>query len=515
MTVSSVNVPPSVQIHQETAAALTVGPCGRMQVKLIIKARFLLPIIPEDTLHQRFSVAINTEGTIVALGPSTDIAAAFIAEENVDLLKSVLLPGFVNGHAHAGMTNMRGYAEDLPLSEWLTTAVWPAEGRCVSHAFVRDGTQLAIAEMLRSGTTCFNEMYFFPEATCEVVDETGIRAVVGMTIMDFPTNYASNYDEYVSKGLEAHKLYNSHPRISFTVSPHAPYTVCDENLSKAWDLAKELDIPFNIHLHETADEVLHSSEPGHEGSSSRHRSSEYCSPVVNLDRLGIKGPRLIGAHMVHLSDSEIELLAKEKSNTIHCPESNLKLASGFSPVQKLLNAGVNVGLGTDSSCSNNDLSMLGEIRTASLLGKAVHGCAAAMPGMTALKMATINGARAVGLDHLIGSIEPGKQADLVAISVRDGTVENIPMFSLFTHLTYSVDRSQVSDVWVAGKRLMSDRELLTIDIEAVYTRAQYWKHQLISGTDQVLLESPSCLEETRRAIASLKLAKISTPECTD
>jgi 5-methylthioadenosine/S-adenosylhomocysteine deaminase len=335
---------------------------------------------------------------------------------------------------------------------------------------VHDGSQLAVAEMLRSATTCFNDMYFFPDVTARVAANSGIRACIGMILLDFPTAYAENPERYLAKGLALHDEYRHHPLIRCAFAPHAPYTVSDPPLKKVQILADELDLPVHIHLHETASEI--------------ENSLKTCGqrPLHRLQQLGLLSPALLGVHMTQLDDDEIQRLGESGASVVHCPESNLKLASGFCPVQRLIDAGVNVALGTDGAASNNDLDMLGEMRTAALLAKAVHGDASALPAHSVLRMATLNGARALGLADETGSLEVGKWADIAAVDLE--TLETSPLYNPVSQLVYAAGREQVTDVWVAGQHVLKDRELTHLDTRKLIHRALEWQERIAAGESE-------------------------------
>lgn len=420
-------------------------------IDLMINARWVIPIEPSGVCLPRHSVAID-QGLIVDVMPQDQARETFLPRDTVDLPHHVLLPGLVNAHCHAAMTLLRGVADDLPLMRWLQEAVWPAENRLVSHAFVRDGTLLAAEEMLRGGITTCNEMYFHPDAAAEAFDMAGMRGVVGITVIDFPTPYASDPDDYITKGLAARDRWLDHPRLQFTLAPHAPYTVSDEHLLRCSNLAMELDLPIHMHIHETAGEV----------SDAIARTG--LRPLQRLAGLGVVGPNLIAVHAVHLTPGEIELLATHGSAVAHCPTSNMKLASGIAPTTALLNASVPMGLGTDGAASNNRLDLFQEMRHASLLAKASTLDATALPAHQALRMATLGGARAVGLDRKIGSLVGGKIADICAVSLE--SLETRPCFDPASHLIYVAGREHVTHVWVAGEpRVLEGNVLRTYNIE--------------------------------------------------
>lgn len=434
-----------------------------MHVELLIHAQWILPVDPQDRQLNDHALAIN-EGRIVALLPSETARREIQARRVVELPGHLLIPGLVNAHTHAAMVLMRGLADDLPLMTWLNEHIWPAEGRWVDPAFVADGTRLAVLEMLGGGVTCYNDMYFFPEVTAQVTAEAGMRAVVGMILVDFPTGYAASADDYIAKGLALHDYYRDHPLIRTAFAPHATYTVSADALQRVRTLADELEVPVHIHLHETRDEVVQSLRDHGE------------RPLARLQAMGLVGPALVAVHMTQLEAGEIEMLAASGAHVVHCPESNLKLASGFCPVARLLDAGVNVALGTDGAASNNDLNMLGEMRTAALLGKGVAGSAAAVPAATALRMATINGARALGLEDEIGSLEPGKSADLVALDLNDWHSQ--PLYHPVSQLVYTASRQQVRHVWVRGQQLIRDGLPTRLDTGTIIAETRVWQERL-------------------------------------
>jgi 5-methylthioadenosine/S-adenosylhomocysteine deaminase len=432
----------------------------------LLHARWVIPVEPDATVLEYHSIAIE-EGRISAILPSADARQSYQAQTVLELDQHALIPGLINAHTHAAMTLLRGIADDLHLMDWLQNHIWPAEQRWVGEQFVHDGTQLAVAEMLRSGTTCFNDMYFFPEVSARVAANGMIRACAGMILIDFPTAYADNPEEYFAKGLALHDEYKHHPLVSCAFAPHAPYTVSDQPLKKVRMLADELDLPVHIHLHETASEIANSLKDTGQ------------RPLDRLEQLGLLSPNLVGVHMTQLEDSEIQRLSDNNASVVHCPESNLKLASGFCPVQKLVDAGVNVALGTDGAASNNDLDMLGEMRTAALLAKAVYQDASALPAHTALRMATLNGARALGIADETGSLETGKWADISAINL--GTLETQPLYDPVSQLVYAAGREQVTDVWVAGQHVLKARALTHLDIHDLIQRASGWQKRIAAG----------------------------------
>ncbi len=378
----------------------------------------------------------------------------------------MIIPGLINLHTHAAMILLRGLADDLPLMEWLNHHIWPTETRFVDANFVLDGVKLACAEMLKGGITCFNDMYYFPEVTAKAVIESGMRAAIGLIAIDFPSPYASDADDYLAKGLALRDLYLQHPRLSFCLAPHAPHTVNDKALANIITYADQLDLPVHIHLHETHDEIMY--------------SLNTCGlrPLARLHQLGLLGPKLIAVHMVHLIENESKLLKQQNCNIAHCPSSNLKLASGFAPVSDLLAHGINVGIGTDGAASNNRLDMFGEMRLTALLAKANSNKAETLPAHQALRMATLNGAIALGLDKITGSLAIGKAADITAVDFSGLTLSSC--FDPISHLIYVAGQEHVSHVWVNGKLLLDDRELVTLNEKEIINRAIQWQKRLNS-----------------------------------
>ncbi len=436
-------------------------------IDVLITARWVIPVEPRGIVLDDHAVAV-ANGNIVAVGPSDELASRFSAKQTLALADHALIPGLVNAHTHAAMSLFRGLADDLPLMEWLEGHIWPAEARVVDASFVRDGTRLAIAEMLRGGTTCFNDMYFYPDETAKVCVEAGMRACVGMIVIDFPTVWAKDANDYIAKGTSVHDEFRNEELIETVFAPHAPYTVSDAPLERIRVLADELDVPIHMHVHETRFEVE---------TAVQERGQR---PLARLDKLGLLNPRLLAVHATQLEAAEIDRLATTGVHVVHCPESNLKLASGFCPVASLRSAGVNVAVGTDGAASNNDLSMFGEMRTGSLLAKAVDGRAEAIPASVALEMATLGGARALGLDEKIGSLEVGKAADIVAVDLSDLATQ--PIYEPISTLVYAASAHQVSDVWVAGRRVLQSGALRTLSAPDLVAQAQSWARRIKDGS---------------------------------
>jgi len=434
-----------------------------MQVDSVIHARWIIPVEPENTVHEHFSLVIHA-GIIIDLLPTLQARQRYQGDVEHTLTDHALIPGFVNTHTHAAMTLLRGIANDLPLMNWLEKHIWPLEKKWLSADFVKTGTDLAIAEMLSSGTTCFNDMYFFPEITAQQAIKHGIRACIGLIIMDFPSAWAENPAHYLQKGLALHDSLQQQPLISTAFAPHAPYTVSDESFKSVAAYAEQLNIPIHIHLHESVQEIQ------------QQQAQTGQSPLQRLAGLNLLNSRCIAVHMTQLSAAEIALVAQTGVQIVHCPESNLKLASGFHPLAQCLAAGINVALGTDGAASNDDLDMLGEMRTAALLAKGVAQDASAVSAMDVLKMATLNGAKALGLEKVCGSLEVGKAADVVAIDLD--CLYTQPLYHPIAQLVYSASRHQVTDVWVAGKQLLKQRQLLRFNQAQLRAQVKAWQLKL-------------------------------------
>jgi 5-methylthioadenosine/S-adenosylhomocysteine deaminase len=435
-----------------------------MHTDILIHARWIIPVEPAGQVLDHHALAID-QGRITALLPSRQAREQLEANRVVELPDHALIPGLINAHTHTPMSLFRGMADDIPLMDWLGKHIWPAEQRWISPEFVADGSRLAMAEMIRSGSTCFNDMYFFPDITGQVAQEAGMRAVLGMILIDFPSAWASDADDYLNKALELHDRFRNEPLVKAIFAPHAPYSVSDTPLTRVRTLANELELPIHMHVHETADEISQSLENFGQ------------RPLARLEALNLPGPDFIAVHMTQLDDEEIEAFAASGSHLVHCPESNLKLASGFCPVARLLDTGVNVALGTDGAASNNDLDMLGEMRSAALLGKGVARNPEALPAARVLAMATINGARALGLEEETGSLKVGKAADITAIDL--GQLETRPLFDPVSQIVYAAGRELVTDVWVNGCHLLEERKLMRMDYAHLLANAGRWQEKLI------------------------------------
>ncbi len=434
-----------------------------LPIDKLICARHVIPVVPRGEVLNDHAVAI-TGGRIVEILPTTLAITRFQANEVVRLEQHALIPGLVNLHCHAAMTLMRGLADDQPLMKWLQEHIWPAEAKHVSDEFCHDGSLLAMAEMLRAGATTVNDMYFFPEATARAALRAGMRACLGMIAIDFPSAYAADANNYIHKGLTTRDAYRGEALLTFSLAPHAPYTVGDEALKRIAVLAEELDVPIHCHVHETRDEIAQGTQ------------QHGVRPFERLRRLGIVGPHLIAVHSVHLDDAELDLMAREGVSVAHCPSSNLKLASGIADVAGMRKRGITVGFGTDGAASNNRLDPWTEMRTAALLAKAASADAASVGASEALEMATMHGARALGLDRDIGSIEKGKLADLAAVELS--SVETLPCFDPISHLVYTAGREHVTHAWVAGEARLAERRLTTLDERDLQTKAEWWRSKL-------------------------------------
>ena len=431
-------------------------------VDTLIHSAHVIPVEPAGVLHEH-AVAID-RGRIVALLPAAEARARFQPKTAVHLPGHVLIPGLVNLHCHSAMSLLRGIADDMPLMKWLSEHMWPAEAKHVSDEFVHDGSLLAMAEMLRGGVTCVSDMYFFPEATARAALRAGMRAMLGMIAIEFPSAYAPDAAGYLARGFATRETYRGEPLLDFCIAPHSPYTVGDETLRRIAVLADELDVQIHTHVHETRGEI--------EESLAKHG----VRPIERMRRLGLVGPRQIWAHAVHLEPAEMDIMAREGVRVAHCPSSNLKLASGIAPVADMKARGIVVGLGTDGAASNNRLDLMTEMRTAALLAKGASGDASAVGAHQALRMATLDGAVAMGLEDSIGSIEAGKWADLAAVELD--SPETLPCYDPASHLVYAAGREHVTHVWVAGEPRLVERRLVGIDVRDLHDRARWWQSRI-------------------------------------
>ena len=433
------------------------------KVDQLIHAKWLITCEPNQAVLEHYALVCH-KGLISAILPSHEAKLLYDADQELHLPTHALLPGFINSHTHSAMNLFRGLADDLELMDWLNNHIWPAEGKWVSDELVFDGTQLALAEMIRSGTTCFNDMYFFLDATARAVELAGLRANIGMTVIDVPTAWAKTSDEYFQKSIEFYQQYKNHPMVIPTLAPHSTYTVSIENLIRINELSKNYGLKINIHLQEAPAEINQ--------SLSLHQKR----PLQRLYEIGMLSPNLIAVHMTQINEADLDILQETQPNIVHCPESNMKLASGVAPVEKLMSHGLNVSLGTDGAASNNDLNMLGEMRSAAFLSKLINNNPKSLSAETVLQMATLNGAKTLGMEHLIGSLAIGKSADMIAIDLDQ--LETQPLYHPISQIVYAASRQQVTDVWVAGKQLLKNRQLTTIDEKELLKKAQKWRNRI-------------------------------------
>jgi len=425
----------------------------------IIHAKWIITGEENSPVLENHALVIQ-DGLIKDILPSNLATERYTANSIQHADSHAVLPGFINAHTHVSMNYFRGLADDLALMDWLNNHIWPAERQWVSQEFVRDASLFAMAEMIRSGTTCFNDMYFFLQATAEAANTAGMRAAIGATVIDFPTAWAKDADEYLAKGLEFIQEYQHHPRILPTMAPHAPYTVSDETFAKVKAMADQYNLKINMHIQESADEVNQSL------------ASLKIRPLQRLQNLGLVSPQLIAIHMTQIDDYDLEILEAERPHIVHCPESNMKLASGTCPVDKLRSLQLNVALGTDGAASNNDLNMIGEMRTAAFLAKLSTRNPTCLSAPETITMATLNGAKALGIEKITGSLVIGKSADFIAINLDE--IETLPLYHPTSQIVYAASRNQVTDVWVAGKQLMKKRQLLTLNEQELKDKANYW-----------------------------------------
>ncbi len=430
--------------------------------------RWVIPVRPEGQVLEGYAVVVDGE-RIVDLLPAVELEARHAGAQRVELGAHALIPGLVNMHTHSAMSLLRGLADDLPLMRWLHENIWPAEKIIMGPDYVRAGTRLALAEMLRSGTTCFNDNYFFPDVTAEATLDAGMRCVIGMPVIGFPTPWAETEDEYFRRGLAVHERFSGENRVGVSFVPHAPYSVGDDAFRRIVSLAEQLDLRIHLHLLEAPGEIESS------------RSEHGLHPLDRLESLDVLGPRLIAVHMTQIESGDIRRLVGAGVHIVHCPDSNMKLASGICPVAELDAAGVNVCIGTDGAASNNDLSLIAEMRQTALLAKVSAGDPEAVPAARALSMATLHGARALGLEGEIGSIEIGKQADLAAI--RLDRIETQPVYDVISQIVYAVPDNQVTDVWVAGRRLLAERRMTTLDETEILASCRDWRTRISAAIE--------------------------------
>ncbi len=436
---------------------------NKKNASIIISASWIFTSNSEGQLLSDYSIVIEND-KIIDLVPQDKVFDEYEANDTYQLTDHILIPGLINTHTHAAMSLFKGFADDLSLQDWLNDYIWPAEKEFINSSFVKDGSILALSEMIKSGVTTFNDMYFFPDATAEAVKELGVRSNIGLVVLDFPTNYATDPEDYLLKGFEFRDKWRNEELITTSIAPHAPYSVSDEAFTLINTYSEELSINIHTHLHETQWEIEDSIE-------------KYgITPVQRLNNLGIIGPSLMAVHCVHLNDQDMATLAKNKVSIVHNPSSNMKLGSGIADIAKMLKQNLNISLGTDSSASNNRLDIMEEMRLAALLIKGSTKSPESFSANEAIKMATINGAKALGLESIIGSIEKNKKADLVAIDLN--SIENQPIYNPLTTLVYSSSRSDVSYVWIDGEIKLKDKKLVKIDEERIIQLAKKWQRKL-------------------------------------
>ncbi|MDP3561471.1 MAG: TRZ/ATZ family hydrolase [Legionellaceae bacterium] len=429
----------------------------------IVHAKWIVTGEKNQRVLENHSMLINS-GIIIDILPTSVVKEKYQANCVSEYPQHAIMAGFINAHTHIGMNYFRGLGSDLALMDWLTQYIWPAEKKWLADEFVHDASLFAMAEMIRSGTTCFNDMFYFLQATARAAETAGIRAFIGMTVIEFPTAWAQTTDEYFDKGIDFYEQYKNNTLITPTFAPHAPYTVSDQSFMRIKELADSFNLKINLHLHETNVEI--------EQSLTEFKKR----PIKRLHDLGLLSPQLLAIHATQLNEEDLDILAQTKTHIIHCPESNMKLASGICPVEKLQSLGVNVALGTDSVASNNDLDMISEMRTATFLSKVSTMSPVSLNADETLALATLNGAKALGIDHMVGSLSKGKTADFIAIHLDE--IETLPIYDPVIQLVYSCGRQQVSDVWVAGKQLMKNRELLTLNEREIVEKARFWGQKI-------------------------------------
>ena len=432
-------------------------------VDTLVTARWVIPIEPDGRVLEHHAVAVR-DGRIVEVLPAVEARLRYEPRETIDRRHHVLLPGLVNAHTHAAMVLLRGRAEDLPLDPWLRKAIWPLERRWVDPEYVRDGTELAIAEMVRCGISCFADMHLWPEVVAQTAAAAHMRASVGLIVTEAATSWASTADEYIDRGMRLRDEYRGDPLVSMHFAPHAPYSVSDATITRVRRLADELDLPVAMHLHETAREIELSLE------------THGKRPLARLAALGLASPQLVAIHMTQVTPEDLDTLAAAGASVVHCPESNLKLGAGICPVARMLARGVRVALGTDGAASNNDLDLLAEARIAGLVSAGVGATPGELVAADLLRMATLEGARTLGLGELTGSLLPGKWADLCCIDLREP--RSWPVHDVATAVIYAASSRQVTDTWVAGRRLLAEGRLTSIDESKVLERAAAWSERL-------------------------------------
>lgn len=439
---------------------------GKASADLIVSGGTIVTMDPTRRIIENGALAI-TDGRIVAVGPAADIQKRYVARETIDASGRWIVPGLINGHTHIPMTLFRGLADDLDLQDWLTKYIFPAEAKNVTEEFVRAGTQLGLAEMIRGGTTTYCDMYYFEDAIAEETSKAGVRGVLGETVIDFPVADNKTNAEAMAYVERFVKRWQGNALITPAIAPHAPYTVSEEHLKAVRAFSDRTGAPIVTHISETKREVDDSIK------------AKKLSPIDYLDQIGFLNERVIAAHVVWPSAAEIETLRRLKVGVVHNPQSNMKLAAGVAPVPKMLAEGVRVGLGTDGAASNNDLSMWEEMDTAAKLHKVFSGDPKVISAQEAFEMATIRSAEALHLDREIGSLEVGKRADLLLIERDD--LHQIPVYNIYSDLVYATKASDVLTVLINGKVVMRDRKLLTLDEKAIKESARMFREKVIKS----------------------------------
>jgi 5-methylthioadenosine/S-adenosylhomocysteine deaminase len=440
-----------------------MGESSIQQVSTIISAKWICPVRPHNVILEDHSIILD-ENRIIDIIETKKIASLYQSDQHVQLHHHIVTPGLINAHTHAAMNLFRGFADDQPLHSWLHDSIWPLEKKWVTPDFVYDGTLIACAEMLKSGITTFNEMYFYPEAASRAIKESGMRANIGLFVMDYPSNYANDGEDYLMKGLEARDGWRDEALISSSIAPHAPYSVSDKTLNQVLTYANQLNLTIHMHVHETENEIKESIK------------QYQLRPIERLHRLDLLSPQFMAVHAVHLNAEDLNTLSKESISVIHCPISNLKLGSGIADLEALQKHNINVCMGTDGSASNNKQDVLHDMQLASLLAKGLKKNAAIIDAKTSLEMVTINGAKALGLEDHIGSIEKGKYADLVAFDMDH--VSTLPMYDPMSHLIYATSREEVSHVWVNGLLQYEEGLLTSIDTQSCKDIGLRWQRKL-------------------------------------
>ncbi|MBT3737190.1 MAG: TRZ/ATZ family hydrolase, partial [Gammaproteobacteria bacterium] len=419
-----------------------------INTNFIVSPRWILPVIPRNSLLENHSLVV-IENKIAHILPTANIPEKYPELTHLELPNQLLLPGLVNTHGHAAMALLRGYADDFELKTWLAEHIWPVENRLVDFDFVYDGTALAIAEMVCSGTTTVADSYFFPDASAKAYIDHGFRAQVGLPIIHFPNAWANTEEEHINKGLGVRDTLKNQKLITPALAPHAPYSVTNAGFEQVRMYAEQLEMPIHLHLHETAAEV----------SDAIAETSKR--PIQRMKELGILSPSLQAVHMTQITPQEMGELSQRQTHIAHCPASNLKLASGFCPVSDLMSHHVNVALGTDGAASNNNLDMIEEMKIAALMAKGMTGDASSLPVHQVIEMATINGAKFLGLEDKIGSLEPGKCADMISVDLS--ALKFQPMHNPASALLYAASGDQVCHVWIDGEHQLSNRTLTNMD----------------------------------------------------